>query len=152
MGLCAIATVMMNDDFQVGKQRREIEDSIVARFDVVNFKQKKHAYLEDEVFWDFVFSWYELVRYYEFSQDATVGAHMLDLYTQCVQVFRAAASDRKLRERRRDKAADAIYQMTYYVDRLLKQAERNGIERESALGNLDWAPNQPTADDTPNLN
>lgn len=139
-------------DFNVGKQRREIEDEIVALFDAVNFKQKKHAYLEDEAFWDFVFSWYELVRYYELSDDSTVGAHMLELYAQCGRVFRVAAHDPSLRERRRDKAADALYQMTYYVDRMLKQAERNGIEREAAVGNLDWATPPSRHDEPQNLN
>ncbi len=132
----------MSDDVLIGKKRRRIEDQIVERFRAVDFQQEKHAYLEDEAFWDFVFSWYELVKYYEETQDTAVGAHMLDLYAQCGQVFQAASQDSRLRERRRDKASDAFYQMTYYVDRMLKQIERNGIENESArndaVGDLSW--------------
>ncbi|MGB7339336.1 MAG: hypothetical protein WBC91_10630 [Phototrophicaceae bacterium] len=141
----------MSDDFIVGKRRRKIEDAIVAQFRKVNFKQKHHAYLEDEDFWDFVFSWYQLVKYYEDVRDTAIGAHMLDLYRECRQVFHGAATDKQLHERRRDKAADAIYQMTYYVDRFLKQAERNGIEKEAekrdAVGDLSWTKQQDDRQD-----
>ena len=109
------------------------------------------AYLEDEDFWDFVFSWYQLVKYYEDVRDTAIGAHMLDLYRECRQVFHGAATDKQLHERRRDKAADAIYQMTYYVDRFLKQAERNGIEKEAekrdAVGDLSWTKQQDDRQD-----
>lgn len=141
----------MSDDFIVGKRRRKIEDEIVAQFRKVNFKQKHDAYLEDNNFWDFVFSWYQLVKYYEEVRDTAIGAHMLDLYRECVQVFRDVASNSKLHERRRDKAKDAIYQMTYYVDRMLRQAERNGIqieaEKKRAIGDLSWADKRKISDD-----
>lgn len=147
----------MGQHFNTGKQRRQIEDEIVARFHKVDFKQKDHAYLEDDAFWDYVFSWYELVRYYELSDDTAIGAHMLDLYAQCGQQFKQAASDSRLRERRRDKAADAIYQITYYVDRLIKQAERNGIQQakaeEDAIGRIQWRQQQDDeSDDRASLN
>lgn len=144
----------MSDDLLIGKKRRSIEDKIVERFRAVNFKQKHHAYLEDDCFWDFVFSWYELVKYYEESRDTAIGAHMLDLFTQCGQLFRIAAADDTLRERRRDKAADALYQITYYVDRMIRQAERNGVENESArnsaVGDLSW--NEDDKPDVSGLN
>ncbi|MEL6306539.1 MAG: hypothetical protein AAFN11_05695 [Chloroflexota bacterium] len=144
---------MQNDDFIVGKKRRQLEDAIVAQFDKVDFKQKKHAYLEDEDFWDFVFGWYELVKYYERVQDTAIGAHMLDLYRQCGQVFRVAAQDMSLPERRRDKAADALYQMTYYVDRMIRQAQRNGVEKAAdkrdAIGDTSWT-GKPLGDNSDN--
>lgn len=140
-----------NDDFIVGKKRRKIEDAIVAQFRKVDFKQENCAYLEDEDFWDFVFGWYDLVKYYEAVPDTAIGAHMLDLYRQCGQVFRRAAQDSSLPERRRDKAADAIYQMTYYVDRMIRQAERNGIQKEAdkrdAVGDTSWTGKERHADD-----
>jgi hypothetical protein len=139
----------MTDDFIVGKQRRRIEDSIVARFEQVDFKQNLHAYLEQEHFWDYVFSWYELVRYYEESGDNTLGAHMVELYQQCDAFFRIAASDKRLTERRRDKAADALYQLTYYVNQIAVQIRRNVLERESEHGNITWK-NPP--DDMTNFN
>ena len=133
----------MSNHFIVGKRRREIEDKIVGQFRRINFKQKHHSYLDDDDFWDFVFSWYELVKYYDDVRDSTIGAHMLDLYKECRQHFQSVILNRKLSERRRDKASNALYQMTYYVDRIIRQAERNGIEIEreqkKAIGDLDWA-------------
>jgi hypothetical protein len=138
----------MSDDFVLGAQRRRIEDAIVDRFRGVTFDQKAHTYLEDERFWDFVFSWYELVRYYEESGDNTIGAHMLELFAECSTLFRRAASDARLTERRRDKAADALYQMTYYVNQLAAQVRRNGLERENTAGAIAWKPD----DDISSLN
>jgi hypothetical protein len=129
----------MDEEFRVGRRRRQIEDSIVARFRTVDFTVKHHAYLEDEKFWDFVFSWYELVKYYEDSGDNTLGAHMLQLFADCSHLFRQAASDARLTERRRDKAADALYQITYYVNQMAIQVRRNGMEQEdSTLGQIQW--------------
>jgi hypothetical protein len=134
-------------NFEPGKKRRAIEDQIVEQFRQVNFRQAHHAYLDDDDFWDFVFSWYDLVRYYEISRDQAIGAHMLELFAQCRHKFQNAATDRSLREERRSKAADAIRQMTYYVNRMVKEAERNGQHKEDDAphGSLDWLP-----DDTPN--
>jgi len=142
----------MNDDFIVGKERRRIEDSIVARFNSIDFNQRKHAYLEQEDFWDFVFSWYELYRYYELSEDTTIGAHMLELFTHCGNRFKEAAHDRKLKERRRDKAADALYQITYYINKIIIQAERNGLEKEDRYGEINWKQQSDGHDPSPNLN
>lgn len=124
--------------FFVGAERRKIEDSILARFQQVRFDQPKHAYLEQDVFWDFVFSWYELVRYYELSGDNAIGSPMLDLYRHCDRLFRVAASDGALSERRRDKAADALYQVTYYMNQIALQVRRNALERESEHGEIAW--------------
>ncbi len=130
----------MSNDFVPGTQRRRIEDAIVDRFKDLTFDQKTHSYLEDDRFWDFVFSWYELVRYYEESGDNTIGAHMLELFAECNALFRRAASDARLTERRRDKAADALYQITYYVNQMATQVRRNGLEREDAAGTIAWKP------------
>ncbi len=133
-------------NFDPGVKRRQIEDSIVARFRQVDLDQPDHDYLEDEAFWDFVFSWYELVRYYENHADTSVGAHMLDLFARCGTLFRAAATDRNLRERQRDKAADALYQITYYVNQMLIQVERNALSADDPVGSIGWkndAPDEP---------
>jgi hypothetical protein len=135
----------MSDGFRIGKQRRFIEDSIVVRFRQVDFQEQQHGYLEKEPFWDYVFSWYELVKYYEESGDNTLGAHMLDLFAQCSHLFRQAASDPRLSERRRDKAADALYQITYYVNQIAIQVRRNGLEQESATGDIAWKPTQDSS-------
>lgn len=102
--------------FELGLKRRKIEDVIVANFQRVNLQQKDRAWLEDQVFWDFIFSWYDLAKYYEDHQDTTLGAHIIELYMACVQMLRESAQDTRLKERRRDKAADALYQINYYVN------------------------------------
>ncbi|MCU0475359.1 MAG: hypothetical protein MUC99_04470 [Anaerolineae bacterium] len=112
-------------DFNLGLKRRKIEDGIVARYHKVNFKKRDEAWLEDQLFWDYVFSWYELAHYYENSLDTGIGAHMLELYAECVTRFRTAAANPKLRERRRDKAADALYQINYYVNQMMIAIDRN---------------------------
>lgn len=128
----------MNRDGLIGKRRRSIEDSIVQRYYSVHFAQQHYAWLEEEHFWDYVFSWYELVKYYEDSGDNTIGAHMLELFAHCSKLFRQAATDGSITERRRDKAADALYQMTYYVNQMAIQVRRNGIEQETSVGEVAW--------------
>jgi len=130
----------MSDDFVVGKKRRKIEDRIIDRFYAIDFTQDNHAYLEEEQFQDFVFSWYDLVKYYEDSEDTAIGANMVELYGVCQRLFNRAAQDTSIRERRRDKAADAMYQISYYFNRMILQAERNGIEKEDnkPTGRIDW--------------
>ncbi|MEO1289201.1 MAG: hypothetical protein AAFV93_15665 [Chloroflexota bacterium] len=57
-----------------------------------------------------------------------------------------------MHERRRDKANDALYQMTYYLDRILRQIERNGIEIEAeekrAIGDISWTQKNITSKDS----
>lgn len=127
---------MNKDNFSPGIKRRAIEDKIIAHFYDVNFDQKKHRWLEDKVFWDFVFSWFELVKYYERSKDTAIGANMLDLYAACVSRFQEAARDRNIRERRRDKAADAMYQINYYMNQLMIEVERNGHHWDDQYGTI----------------
>ncbi len=128
----------MNNEFKVGKLRRSIEDRILVQFHQVDLQAKQHGYLEQENFWDFIFSWYDLVKYYEDSGDNTLGASMLDLFVECSQLFRLAASDGSLSERRRDKAADALYQLTYSVNQIAIQVQRNGLEQASEIGDIRW--------------
>jgi hypothetical protein len=130
---------MANSDF-IGIKRRRIEDRIMAHYDQVDFTVKQRAWLEDARFWDFVFSWYELAKYYDDSTDTAIGAGMLDLYMHCADVLRAAAQDRSLTERRRDKAADALYQINYYVNQIMLSAHRNSHagDDNDAAGRIDW--------------
>lgn len=121
-------------DFNLGLKRRKIEDSIVARYQKVNFKKRDEGWLEDQTFWDYVFSWYELAHYYENNLDTGIGAHMLQLYADCVARFRAAAANPKLRERRRDKAADALFQINYYVNQMMIAVDRNSRDLGASGG------------------
>lgn len=135
----------MDDSFRLGKQRRRIEDSLVQRFQQIPFQHKHYAYLDDERVWDFVFSWYELVQYYETSGDNTLGAPLLALFTECSARFRMAASDARLPERRRDKAADALYQITYQMNQIALQVQRNGLEQTDNLNSLDRSRDSDTS-------
>jgi hypothetical protein len=127
--------------FNLGLKRRQIEDEIVEKFRKVDFRKKQHGWLEDKIFWDFVFSWYDLTKYYEDHQDDTaIGAHMLELYMDCVKRFQEAATDRSIHERRRDKAADALYQINYYVNQMMLNINRNAIQDEDSAGTINWKP------------
>ncbi len=129
---------MSNDGFILGVRRRKIEDAITANFDKVNFRQKQYRWLEDQVFWDYVFSWYDLAKYYEDVPDTALGAHMLDLYAHCVTLFRTAAADRNIPERRRDKAADALYQINYYVNQMMLAVQNNANQSDDSAGTIQW--------------
>lgn len=127
---------MSNDGFILGVRRRKIEDAITVNFDKVDFSQNQHRWLEDQVFWDYIFSWYDLAKYYEDVPDTALGAHMLDLYAHCVALFRAAAADRNIPERRRDKAADALYQINYYVNQMMLAVQNNANQSDDTAGTI----------------
>lgn len=129
-----------NGDFILGLRRRKIEDDIVSRYEKVNFEQNHCLWLEDKDFWDYVFSWYELAKYYDDTLDTAVGVHMLDLYMANVTLFRTAAVDRSLPERRRDKAADALYQINYYVNQMMNCVHRNSQYTDDSAGEINWKP------------
>jgi len=137
----------MLHDFNPGTQRRAIEDKIIGLYEQVDFSQPKHAYLLDKIFWDYVFSWYELVRYYELTDDTTIGAHMLELFAASGQRCREAVDDTRLPERRRDQAADALYQISYHINQMALQVERNAQAKANAAGRITWKT--PPDDDTP---
>jgi hypothetical protein len=124
--VCGMVTEFMDSrELRVQLKRRKIEDSIIARYEKVRFDKRDCGWLEDKPFWDYVFSWYELTKHYEESGDTGIGAHMLDLYMACVARFREAAQDQRLRERRRDKAADALYQINFHVNQMMLVIDRN---------------------------
>jgi hypothetical protein len=104
---------MSKADFIIGIKRRKIEDSILALYRQVDFTEPAEIWLAKKALWDFVYSWFNLMKYYEESQDTTLGVNMLDLYADCADRLRAAAISHKLKERQRDKAADALHQINY---------------------------------------
>ncbi len=127
---------MDRNHFDPGVQRRRIEDQIIARFREVDFSQKYHAYLEDETFWDYIFAWYDLVKYYDEGQDTAIGQNMLQLYAESLSLFQSAITDSRLRERRRDRAANAIYQINYYLNQIVIHAERNAQDNDDSIGRI----------------
>ncbi len=131
---------MDNNSFLLQNRRRKIEDDIIANFYEVDFTVKKHRYLENETFWDYVFSWYALVKFYEDTDETALGQNMLQLYTECVEVFKLALDDKRLHERRKDKAHMAIYQMNYYWHLILGYVRRNAQDKADAAGQINWKP------------
>lgn len=117
-------------------KRRKIEDDIIACFERVNFDQRKHAYLEDEIFWDYIFSWYNLVKYYEDHFDTAIGQNMIQLYRACIEKFAQAIHDESLHERRRDRAHIAIYQLNFYMTQIVASLERHANTPDDAIGKL----------------
>ena len=117
-------------------KRRKIEDDIIARFRRVNFNQRKHAYLEDEIFWDYIFAWYDLVKYYEDNFDTALGQNMLQLYQECLEKFAQAVHDKSLHERRRDRASMAVYQLNFYMTQIVTSLERHANTPDDSVGNL----------------
>lgn len=117
-------------------KRRKIEDDIIASFRRVNFNQRKHAYLEDEIFWDYIFAWYDLVKYYEDHFDTALGQNMLQLYQECIEKFAQAAQDASLHERRRDRASMAVYQLNFYMTQIVASLDRHANTPDDSIGNL----------------
>lgn len=129
---------MDDRSFALQNRRRAVEDRIIARFNAVNFKVRKHRYLEDDIFWDYIFAWYDLVKYYEDTADTAIGQNMLQLYTECVELFKQAVDDKRLHERRRDKAHVAIYQLNYYLQWMMTHIRRNGQDQADTAGQINW--------------
>jgi hypothetical protein len=121
---------------KIGIQRRQIEDAIVQSFQAVDFHQKHHRYVEQDVFWDYIFGWHNLMRYYELSSDITIGQNMLELYIVTVDLLQLVVQDQRLRERRRDRALNALYQINYYVDQVMLHIERNADSTDNRDGHL----------------
>ncbi|MCU0481698.1 MAG: hypothetical protein MUE54_10880 [Anaerolineae bacterium] len=117
-------------------KRRKVEDEIIASFRRVNFNQKKHAYLEDEIFWDYIFAWHELVKYYEMYYDTALGQNMLQLYQECIEKIAQAVNDTKLHDRRRDRASMAIYQLNFYMTQIVALLEGHANSHDDSIGTL----------------
>lgn len=131
---------MNKGNFNLGIKRRKIEDDIIEQFREVDFSKKQHGYLEDDAFWDYIFAWHSLVKYYEDSDDTAIGQNMLQLYTECVDFFQKAMEDKRIRERRRDRAANAIYQLNYYLSQIMLQAQKNARpdDYDNPIGQINW--------------
>lgn len=129
---------MNENSIRVTNKRRAIEDRIVSQFQQVDFKQKKHRYLEDDAFWDYVFAWYDLLKHYEETEDTAIGQNMVQLYSECIAFFKTAVEDSRLHERRRDKAANAIYQLNFYLNQIMLQVQRNAGQTDDSAGRINW--------------
>ncbi|MEO0564046.1 MAG: hypothetical protein AAF125_18220, partial [Chloroflexota bacterium] len=80
----------------LGIKRRKIEDRIVDHFTAVDFKATDGKWVDSKTFEDFVFSFFELRRYYETSDDVALGLDTIRIYTAAARMLQAAAADRAL--------------------------------------------------------
>lgn len=115
----------------IGIQRRKIEDRIVASYDAVNFSDKTCAWIDSDTFEDFIFSFFELRRYYEKSTDTAVGLETLRVYMDGLRALQAAAKNRTLSIDRRERSQRLMYELTYQVEAVMYEVDRNRQDMEA---------------------
>lgn len=111
--------------FNLGLKRRRIEDRISDLAARVEVQRRDAAWLDGEQFWDYIYAWYDLYKYYETSQDTAIGAHLLRQYTEFASLLRVVMEDRKVNLKRRERAQSALMELNYQVDNVIHQVERN---------------------------
>lgn len=116
----------------LGIQRRKIEDRIVAAYNAVNFNAKRAAWVNSDTFEDFVFSFFDLRRYYEKSDDTAVGLEAMRVYMDGLRALQAAAEDRKLSIERRESAQRLISELNLQMEAVLYEVDRNRQEYGSS--------------------
>lgn len=118
----------------IGIERRKIEDRITAHYDAVNFDVKHAAWVDSDKFEDFVFSFFELRKYYENSDDVTVGLEAIRVYMDGLRALQAAAQDRQLKIERRESAERLIYELNYQMEAVMYELDRNRQESPPQTG------------------
>ncbi len=109
----------------IGIKRRKIEDKIVASYNAVNFNAKNSAWVDSDVFEDFIFSFFDLRKYYENSDDTTIGTETLRVYMEGLRALQTATENRRLKVDRRDSAARLIYELNYQVEAVMYEVDQN---------------------------
>jgi len=112
----------------LGIQRRKIEDKVADCYSAVEWDAKAAAWVDSETFERFVFSFFELRRYYEQSDDLAVGLEILRLYTDAMRALQAASKNRELPLDRRESAERLIYELNYQVEAVMYEVDRNRQE------------------------
>ena len=109
----------------IGIKRRKIEDRIAAQYDAVDWQAKKSAWVRSEAFENFVFSFFELRRYYELSDDTMVGLETLRVYMDGLNALKAVVADRTLSIDRQEVASRLIYELNYQVEAVMYEVDQN---------------------------
>jgi hypothetical protein len=125
----------------LGIKRRKIEDQIVAAYEKVNFKAQKGAWVDSDTFEDFVFSFFDLRKYYEKSDDTAVGLDALRVYMDGLRALQDATADRQLSIDRRESAGRLIYELNNQMEAVMYEVDRNRQEAGK--------PQQRKDDDSP---
>jgi hypothetical protein len=108
----------------LGIKRRKIEDRIIAHFEAVEF-DTQGRWIEGKPFEDFIFSFFELRRYYETSDDVAVGLETLRVYMDGLRALQGATQNRKLSIDRRESAERLIYELNHQVEAVMYEVDRN---------------------------
>jgi hypothetical protein len=109
----------------LGIKRRKIEDRVAEHYAAVDWDAENAAWVDSEAFESFVFSFFELRRYYETSDDLAVGLETLRIYMDAARALQAAARNRALTIERRESAERLIYELNYQVEAVMYEVERN---------------------------
>lgn len=109
----------------IGIQRRKIEDKITASYEAVNFNAKNSAWVGSDVFEDYIFSFFELRKYYERSGDTTIGLETFRVYMAGLRMLKEVAANRKLSIDRRESAQRLIYELNYQVEAVMYEVDQN---------------------------
>ena len=110
-----------------GMQRREIEDNILTLARKVDTRDAR--WLDGELLSSFIGAWHNLARYYEWTQDTTLDAHVLKTYMRYAVTLRHIFEDERLSKRRRVQAMAILNDLNSEVDGVFRQIERNGGAR-----------------------
>jgi hypothetical protein len=109
----------------LGIKRRKIEDKITEQYQAVNWGASRAAWVDSDTFEDFVFSFFDLRRYYETSDDVAVGLEILRVYMDGLRALQAAAQDRSLPLARRESAQRLIYELNQQVEAVMYEVDQN---------------------------
>lgn len=109
----------------LGIKRRKIEDKIMAHYEAVNWDAARAAWVDSAPFEDFVFSFFELRRYYETSDDLAVGLDTLRVYMAALRALQAVAMSREVGVDRQESAQRLIYELNRQVEAVMYEVDRN---------------------------
>ena len=118
----------------LGIKRRKIEDKINAHYEAVDWDAKDGAWVEGMPFEDFVFSYFELRRYYELSDDVAVGLDTLRVYMDGLRALQAVAMRRDVSIDRQETAQRMIYELNHQVEAVMYEVDRNRQQGGGAPG------------------
>lgn len=118
----------------LGIKRRKIEDKIIAQYEAVDWDANGAAWVDSTTFEDFVFSFFELRRYYETSDDVAVGLETLRVYMDGLRALQAVAMNRDMSIDRQESAQRLIYELNQQVEAVMYEVDRNRQDADGGSG------------------
>ncbi len=109
----------------LGIKRRKIEDKIIAQYEAVDWNTGNTDWVDSTTFEDFVFSFFELRRYYETSDDVAVGLETLRVYMDGLRALQTVAMRRDVPIDRQESAQRLIYELNQQLEAVMYEVDRN---------------------------